>query len=71
MVIYPAEEEVTPGGGGHYHWKMMLYSGQLALPSLPIFHQFAAHVPPLFNFKNFAFSALFGAKISVLKMQNV
>ena len=75
-----SSEDVAPPPGGrgegalggtvmcHGH---ELFSGQSVLPSLPIFHQCATHVPPIFKFyKTFAFSALFLAKISALKRQN-
>ena len=61
--------------GGHYYKKGGMgmcrghdphFSGQSALPSLPNYHQCAAHVPP---FSIFAFSALFLAKISALIFQ--
>ena len=67
--------EASGVGGGHYHWKVvwgcavvmpppLCFSGQLALPSLKIYHQCAAFVAPTFNFKkHFAFLALILAKI--------
>ena len=65
---FPAVCRVWPGGGtlpleggtGMCHSHDLLFSGQSALPSLPINHQFAAHASPILNFKkDFAFSALF------------
>ena len=43
-----------------------LFSGQSALPSLPIYHQCAAHVPPHFKFldKFCIFSLVFGQNFS-------
>ena len=70
MVIYPAEG-VTRGGGtfigrwyrSHDPFFFFFFSGQSALPSLPIFHQFAAHVPHIFNFrKNLHLQSCFGPK---------
>ena len=60
------------GGNGMCRSHDPLFSGQWGHPSLPIYHQCAVHVgpPPIFNFlKKFAFSTLFLAKISALKMQ--
>ena len=49
---------LMPGGGTHigkYHgdvlWSWPCFSGQLGLLSLPIYHQCAADVPPIFNFR--------------------
>ena len=63
---------------GHSHWKGVwvlgmcrghdpLFSGHSPLHSLPIYRQCAALVTPVFIFlKNFAFSAIFLAKIQAL-----
>ena len=47
-----------------------LFSGQSALPSLPIYHHCAALVPPIFKFlKKFPFFSLVLVKFSALKTQ--
>ena len=46
-----------------------LFSGQWALPSLPIYHQCTAHVPPFSFLEKFCIFSLFLAKITALKMQ--
>ena len=47
-----------------------LFSGQSALPSLPIYHQCIVHVPPHFQFlEKFCIFSLVLAKISALKVQ--
>ena len=48
------------GGTGMCHGHDPLFSGQLALPSLPISHQCAAHVPQFS--KICIFSLVFGQK---------
>ena len=68
---------LTPGGTciGRWYGDVPRSRPSFARPvgtpySLPIYHQSTARVPPVFNFyKNFAFSALFVAKISALKTQ--
>ena len=50
-------------------FRVIPFSGQLAL-SLPIYHQCAAHVLPIFNFKEkFSIFSCVLTKISALKMQ--
>ena len=46
------------------------FLGQSALPSLPIYHQRAARVPPFSIFRKFCIFSLVLAKISALKTQN-
>ena len=59
------------GGMGMCRGHDPLFSGQSALPSLPISLQYAVHVPPHFQILEiFAFSTLFLAETSALKRQN-
>ena len=71
VTVNPGGALPLEGGMGMCRGHDLLFSGQSALPSLPIYHQCAVHVCPPFQFlENFAFSALFWAKISALKTQN-
>ena len=70
---------LCPGGGGHYHWKVVWGCAAVMTPFFrasrrSLASQFTINAPfmcPPFQFlENFAFSALFWAKISALKTQN-
>ena len=72
METLQIEQHFTPGG--HSHWKgvwgcaavMTPFSGQLPLPSLPIYRQCAVLVTPVFNFqKIFGFSAMIWPKFQL------
>ena len=56
------------GGMGMCRGHDPLFSGQSALPSLPISHQCAVHMPPFSNFRKKK-SVLFGGKFSALQRQ--
>ena len=71
---YPRASSISPGEGA-LTWKGgmgmcrshdPLFSGQSALPSLPIYHQCATHVPPICNFRKILHSQpCFGPKLKL------